>query len=133
MLSIKIIIISIIIAGLFYIYGKKFGNATTTTLIEIPYSVKCYFKEDGCESGNIDYMTIALAVIYFFIGAYIPDHYITVFIVTTLFEFVKPLMGYRSKFIIDPLASITGYALGSVLSCRDRNFKEKYAVLVNGK
>uniref|UniRef100_A0A6C0C9N0 Uncharacterized protein n=1 Tax=viral metagenome TaxID=1070528 RepID=A0A6C0C9N0_9ZZZZ len=113
-MMIKYLIITII---LFIIGWQIFGaDLKRMKIMDVPYSVKCYFGEEGCEKGDIDGETICRGLFFFVIGLIIPDKYIYAIIFISLMLIIEPLLGYNPKFIINPLISITGYMLGSVLS-----------------
>lgn len=130
---ILLLIIFVIIYQVYnYTYKARYGDyLSSTKFMDVPYSVKCFFGEDNCEEGDIDGWTIIHGLMYFIIGLIVPDHYLFILGVSVAFEFVQPYLGNSSRYIINPLVSLTGYAIGSVLSPRQEGFKEKYQLLVN--
>lgn len=113
-MALKYMIIAIM---LFVIGCQVFGaDLQKIKVMDVPYSVKCYFKEDGCEKGDIDAETICRGLFFFVLGLLIPDKYVYVIMFVVLMTIVEPMFGYSPKFIINPLVSITGYMLGSVLN-----------------
>ena len=84
--------------------------------IPVPYGLKCYFNEDGCERGNITIFSFFHLIGYFIIGFLIPDYYWEIIILSYACEFLELGLGFTTKFIIDPLINISGYAIGSALS-----------------
>lgn len=84
--------------------------------IPVPYGLKCYFNEDGCERGNITIFSFFHFIGYFIIGFLIPDYYWTIIILSYACEFLELGLGFTTKFIIDPLINISAYALGSAAS-----------------
>lgn len=99
-------------------------------LINVPYSIKCFFGENSCEKGDIDGWSILLAIIYFIIGWIKPHYYGTIIILSIVMECIQFYMNSQSKFIINPLIAITGYIIGSLLSPKP-DFREKYKILLN--
>lgn len=91
---------------------KKIANFC----IPVPYGLKCYFNESGCERGNIDIFSFFHFIGYFIIGFLIPDYYWEIIILSYICEFLELGLGFPTKFIIDPLINISGYAVGSALS-----------------
>ena len=120
-----IFIIFIIIIWLIYSYIYKFNNIRDNTIIEIPYDIKCYFKEKKCEEGNIDILSIIYGLMFFFLGLILPGYYLTVIIAAIIIEVIQQLIGNGSRYIINPLIAITSYMIGSVLSPK-KNYKKKY-------
>lgn len=135
---IGIIILVIIFTILLQIYnlsyrdkfGDLFGNMKIT---EVPMDIKCAFQEPGCETGDIDGWTLIHGVVYFIIGLIIPNRYLAVIIISVIWEILQPLIGNNSRFIINPLVNLTGYAIGSIIRQNiDKNrLHEKYHVLVD--
>lgn len=126
----KIIFLLVIFAVIFLVY-RNFTNPSflESKLIDIPHNVKCLFKEDNCESGDIDGWSICYLLMFFIIGIIAPNQYLFIIVIAILIELAKPLFHYQPKYIINPLISITGYAIGSLLS--HHRFKDKYRVFVN--
>jgi hypothetical protein len=132
----KIIAIFILIAivSLVFIFLYKNDHSdilSKTKLMDVPYSVKCFFKEPGCEEGNIDGWSIVYLLFFFIMGLIIPKKYVLVFLITIAVEIFKPCIGGRSKYIINPIIGMTGYAIGSLLRINQNNYHEKYQVLVD--
>lgn len=131
----KIIVLLIIFAIVWqiynYTYKSRYGDFLgNSKLADVPNTLKCFFGEDRCEEGDIDGWTIVHGLMYFIIGLVIPNQYLAVIIISIIFELIQPYLGNGSRYIINPLVSITGYTIGSLISPK-QNFKEKYTVLVN--
>ena len=99
-------------SNIFVRFFKKIANF----YIPVPYGLKCYFNENGCERGNITIFSFFHLVGYFIIGFLIPDYYWEIIILSYACEFLELGLGFTTKFIIDPLINISGYAIGSALS-----------------
>jgi len=89
------------------------------TMIDVPYDIKCAFQEKNCEENDITAFTLCMSGLYFLIGYKIPDYYITVFALSIGSQILLQYMGHNSSFIVDPLANLTGYAIGSILSPKE--------------
>jgi hypothetical protein len=98
-------------------------------LYEVPYYLKCFFKENKCEEGNIDIWSIIYGLIYFVLGLIVPDRFFLVFTVAILFEIFQASTEQGARFIINPLIAITGYAIGSLLSPQKKKYLKKYNIL----
>jgi len=128
----KIIILLIAFGVIYLIYNFLFHNNNFISQIkiaDIPYSIKCIFKEPGCEEGNIDGWSICLALVYFIIGLIVPHQYITILVISILLEVIKTYTGNNSRYIINPLISLTGYMIGSICSTRKTSYP-KHQILV---
>jgi len=122
-LKTSLIIIIVIITWIIYFFTfcEKIGIfLTNRKLIEVPYSVKCFFGEDKCEEGDINGWSLVNLILYFIIGVTLPGQYLLIIILAIVFEFLKQYVGYQSTYIIGPLIKITGYSLGSLLAPRKK-------------
>ncbi|AUV58325.1 hypothetical protein mvi_353 [Megavirus vitis] len=99
--------------------------------MEVPHSVKCAFGEKTCQEGDINGWSMMQAFIYFIVGLIIPDKYFLIIIISVVIEIIKPFFGITPRYIIAPLLNITGYILGSSLKPNNKNYCEKYKLLVN--
>jgi len=103
-----------------YIYRTNGGTLKTKgTLIEIPYGLKCFFGQPGCENGDFEIFSVFHILGYFTIGLFIPDMYWVILILSVACEFLEMEMGYTSKFFLDPAINIASYAIGSAISWND--------------
>lgn len=100
-------------------------------IAEVPYDVKCFFGERGCDRGDIDAWTLIYGLLYFLIGLWVPRRYLLVTAIAVTYEVVKPILGNQPKYIINPLVAITAYTIGSLLGTRRNRYREKYRVFVN--
>jgi hypothetical protein len=99
-------------SNIFVRFFKKILNIC----IPVPYGLKCLFGESGCERGNISFLSFFHFIGYFVIGVLIPDYYWEIIILSYACEFIELGLGFTPHFIVDPLISIAGYAVGSALS-----------------
>ena len=97
-------------------------------LIPVPYDVKCSFKENNCEVGDIDLESVLLFISYFILGYAMPRYYMTVVVGSILYEIGKSYIGLNTKFIINPLIGLTAYSIGSLL--HTQSFDKKYESFV---
>jgi hypothetical protein len=81
-----------------------------------PESIKCFFGERYCQEGYINMWTIFHFFIYFFAGLYVPHKYGVILFISIMCEIIENILGFPSKFIIDPVVNLTGYFIGSQLS-----------------
>lgn len=113
------------------IYGYSNSKFLSSIKISnVPHSIKCFFNEPGCDTGNIDGWTLMHGLAYFIIGIIVPDHYLFIVIVSIIFELAKPYFGDNARYIINPLVNLTGYAIGSAINKKLNERKEKYNVFV---
>lgn len=105
----------------------------TEKIIEIPYSIKCFFNEPKCDEGNIDGQTLIYGLIYVMIGLMIPNKHIWIILLSISIEIIRPYLNLTPKYIVNPLIGITGYSFGSYLSDllldKEKLLKEKYYLL----
>jgi hypothetical protein len=99
-------------SNIFVRFFKKILNIC----IPVPYGLKCLFGESGCERGNLSILSFFHFIGYFVIGVLIPDYYWEIIILSYACEFIELGLGFTPHFIVDPLISIAGYAVGSALS-----------------
>jgi hypothetical protein len=107
-------LVTIIIRFLYYNGGGLYK--TSKGLIEMPYGLKCYFNEPGCERGDFSTYSIFHFVGYTLIGLFIPDCYIEILIISIACELLELGLGYPTKFLLDPAVNMAGYLTGSLLS-----------------
>jgi hypothetical protein len=100
-----------------YLYRTSGGTYKTKgTLIEIPYGLKCFFGQNGCENGDFEIFSVFHIIGYFTIGLFVPNCYWEILILSIACEFIELEMGYTSKFFLDPAINIAAYAIGSAIS-----------------
>jgi hypothetical protein len=85
-------------------------------IIDVPYEIKCTIGDENCENGDITTWTIGHFIIYMIVGLYIPNCYLEILIISIICEMLESALGHTSKFVIDPLINLTGYAIGSAFS-----------------
>jgi energy-coupling factor transporter transmembrane protein EcfT len=130
----KLILFIIVLVMAWYLYNSflndKLGNIMGEKIISIPNDVKCFFKESNCEEGDIDGWTLLSGFIYLIAGYLIPNNYFAAIIISIAIEIAKFKAKMNSKFIVNPLFNITGYAIGSYLYewNNKKSLKEKYKV-----
>lgn len=113
----KFLIIILLLVAIFLLYYFITGdNPLRIKIVDIPYSVKCYFKEEQCETGYIDGWSLLSAFIYLLAGYLFPDKHFWALAIAIIIQFVQPFFGIHSKYIIDPLLDITFYSIGSLVS-----------------
>src|SRR5947207_2941211 len=131
----KIIVILIIFAIVSQIYkslSKTKDVFHDTKFADVPYEVKCFFEEPGCEDGNLDGWSLVYALLYFIIGLTIPNQYIAIILISIVYEIIQSFIGNQPRYILNPLISITAYSIGSLLSpYKKEHFTTKYPTLTN--
>lgn len=83
--------------------------------IDFPKNVKCFIGEKKCEEAVINIWTFLHFTINFIAGYYYPDRFLFVFLFAIITEIWELLIGFNAKWFIDPIANLSGYALGSYL------------------
>ena len=131
----KILVLLVIFAIIWLVYNNIFkvknnGYPSDTKILDVPYSIKCFFNEPGCEEGNIDGWSVVHLLVCFIIGMFFPNRFLVIIIFSVAFEIIGSRLGKQPRYIINPLINITGYAIGSLMSFRNDNYKEKYQVLI---
>lgn len=131
----KIIILLVIFAVMWQIYNYIYrvsnnDHLSNIKIADMPFSIKCFFGEPGCDEGNIDGWTIIHGLTYFIIGLIVPNQYLAIVIISILFEIVRSCLGNNVRYILNFLVNMTGYGIGSVMSPSVFSFKEKYNVFV---
>jgi len=132
----KLIVLLIIFAVVWqiynYTYRARYGDFLGNMKIaNVPYSVKCFFDEPGCDKGDIDGWAVVHGLMYFIIGLIVPNQYLLIFVISIVFEIIQPYLGNNARYILNPLINMTGYTIGSILSPSANVFKEKYKILEN--
>ena len=87
----------------------------TGIIFSVPMEVKCMIGERYCQNGNIDVWSIFHLIIYICVGFYIPDLYLEILGISFFCEIFENILGFTSKFIIDPCTNVIGYFIGSTL------------------
>lgn len=81
----------------------------------IPY-VSRNPKKNKCENVKFDGWTLGHVAIYFTLGAVLPSYWLPVAGLSVACEAFEYAVGWRARWIIDPLANLAGYALGHLVS-----------------
>jgi hypothetical protein len=93
--------------------GITFGK--NRVIYDPPESIKCLFGERYCQEGNVTIWTVFHFFIYLFVGMYVPDKYGAILFISIFCEVFENIIGFPSKFIVDPLVNLSGYYIGSKL------------------
>jgi len=123
---IRQIIILIIIISIVYILLSRMNLGQSYPVLMVPTNIKCFMDEDSCEQNNITIFTLIISALYGFIGYNFPDQYGVAIFSSVGFQILRQWMGYGSSYIVDPLANITAYTLGSIICPKQSKFREKY-------
>lgn len=92
---------------------------TSDVWFKTPDWINTFVGEPRCESNGVDFWTIGHFVFWTIVGAIVPGLYVEVIIISILYEVFENMVGAKSQFIIDPIANLMGYTLGSALSLKD--------------
>jgi len=84
-----------------------------SAIIKIPYGMKCYFGEQGCEGGDFTVFSVIHIVAYIIVGYLVPGYYLEILVVSILCEMLEYSMGITSKYLLDPAINMLGYFIGS--------------------
>jgi len=136
----KIFLLIIVFTLIYWLYSAtlkvKYDELITNKIMDVPDSIKCFFGEDRCDEGDIDYWTLLHGIVYFIIGILVPDQYLLIVLISIGFELFQPYLGNSSRYIINPLVNLTGYAIGSVLNgsvmskSNQLCYSDKYSIYV---
>ena len=113
---ITIYLICIFLGTLIINMSEEINKSYNNSIIDVPYSLKCYFKEENCEKGNVVMGDILQFIIFFILGYQYPNHHFDIIFWSIIFElFMYHQIKYmNAKFIISPLIKITAYSLGTL-------------------
>jgi hypothetical protein len=111
-----------------FTYKVKYGDLLANfKLFDVPYEIKCFFEEPGCEDGNINGWSLVQIFAYLIIGYFVPNQYLVIVVISVLIELIEPMAGYQPKYIIDPVTNLTGYTLGSLMSPKNNKNLDYFA------
>jgi predicted membrane channel-forming protein YqfA (hemolysin III family) len=99
-------------------------NLLDAELWKPPTWLQCMFpdvssapKNSNCRKViNVDGWSISHIAAFFLVGLVAPSHYFAVLLFSIAFEYGEYVVGQRARWIMDPLANLSGYAVGSLLS-----------------
>jgi len=137
----KILLLIIIFTVIYWLYDQtyraRYGNSSMDSFLSVPPEIKCFFGEDKCEEGDIDYWTLLHGIVYLIIGILVPNQYLTVVIISIVFELFQPYLGNGSRYLINPLVNLTGYSIGSIINksfqsnSQSKCYDAKYSIYVH--
>lgn len=97
--------------------SKIFINLPQWITCTIPYVHKDPIKnKDACKLVHFDGWCIGHILIYLTIGLFFTGKYTEVFIISILCEIYEYIVGWRAKWILDPLVNMIGYVLGDLIN-----------------
>jgi hypothetical protein len=88
----------------------------------IPY-VSHNPKKNKCENVKLDGWSIGHVLIYFTIGLVLPGYWAQILALSFACEAFEYAVGWRARWIIDPLANIGGYLLGHIYYLNFESFQ----------
>lgn len=87
----------------------------------IPY-VSIDPKKNVCENVKFDGWTIGHILIYFTIGMVLPGYWRQIFLLSIACEIFEYIVGWRARWLMDPLTNMFGYLLGHLIIINLRNW-----------
>lgn len=97
-------------------------------ILGVPDRIKCALSESNCQQNDLSLQTIIVSLFFMLAGYYNPHSYFIAFSVAIGAQAVRYYLDGNSSFIVDPLANMTAYAIGSILS--GNSYDKKYTVTV---
>jgi hypothetical protein len=79
----------------------------------IPY-VSTNPKKNKCENVKFDGWSIGHVLIYATVGMVLPGHWVAVLALSVACEAFEYAVGWRARWLIDPIANMVGYMIGHV-------------------
>ena len=67
---------------------------------------------------NIDGWSVGHVLIYASIGMFFPGKYMEILVISLLCEVYEYAVGWRARWLLDPLANMLGYVLGELIESR---------------
>jgi len=111
-----ILTIAITIVWICEIDLQNIKQILDTKIIDVPIDIKCQFDEPNCMEGDIDGWSISYGVVYFIVGLLYPERYLGIVFFAIAVELMGPYIGFKSRYIVNPLIAITTYSIGSLIS-----------------
>lgn len=106
----------------FHPMGKQVLPTPRWMACAIPY-VSHDPKKNKCENVKFDGWTLGHVAIYFTLGMFLPGYWIQILLLSIACEVFEYIVGWRARWIIDPLANVVGYLLGHVVYINLRHIK----------
>lgn len=120
---------TIILICLLVLVQIIFSFVSIGKIITLPTNIKCALQENECEKNDFTINTLFTSLIYLLIGYFIPDQYMVVILTIYAYQAFNLLTSRHTSLIIDPLANLTGYLIGSAISPKQSKFFEKYKIV----
>lgn len=98
----------------FHPMGQQVLHTPRWMSCAIPY-VSHNPKKNNCENVKFDGWSVGHVVIYFTLGMTLPGYLGPIFLLSIACELFEYIVGWRARWIIDPLANVVGYVLGSLI------------------
>lgn len=122
------------VAGLlWFLYNvtvrKVYGDLISDKLpvLKLGTGFKCMLKHEKCEEGDMDGWSVMHIIVNFICGYWFPDEYAFIGILALATELFEARLGYRPRYILDPITNVSAYALGIwVRRWHLRNAREAY-------
>lgn len=79
----------------------------------IPYVSRNPAK-NKCENVKFDGWSLGHMIIYFALGLFVPGYWAQILVLSVLCEAFEYIVGWRARWLIDPIANMAGYILGHI-------------------
>lgn len=79
----------------------------------IPY-VSRNPEKNKCENVKFDGWSILHMVLYFALGLFVPGYWAYVLVLSIICEAFEYAVGWRARWLLDPIANMAGYMLGHI-------------------
>jgi hypothetical protein len=121
--KIGIVYVYIVSAILWFVYNqtirKIFGDILEPILLDPMHKYKCVINFTRCNEQHIDGWSISHIIINFIAGYYYPNEYWFIIILSFLTEMFEHWLGFRPRYILDPITNLTAYYIGCYFSPRN--------------
>lgn len=98
----------------FHPMGKNVFYTPKWMSCAIPY-VSTNPKKNNCENVKFDGWSIGHILIYMTLGMVLPGYWFQILILSYACEIFEYIVGWRARWIIDPLVNMFGYLLGHLV------------------
>lgn len=105
-----------------FIRTKEFHPMGTHVPIPTPQFLSCAIpyvsrnpKKNDCTKVKFDLWSVGHVLIYATIGMVLPGYWLPVLILSILCEAFEYIVGWRARWLIDPIANLFGYAIGHMV------------------
>jgi hypothetical protein len=95
-------------------HGDLIGNKIPE--IDMPGILKCNVLEfDQCEKSVLDGWSLCHFIVHAITGFLFPGKTFFIFIIAIMTELFEQIIGFRAKYILDPITNVVSYGIGTLL------------------